>query len=68
MDALEVILLGIETNQNEGLAVSRAFGDKDHVPFGLIAEPNTTSLQLTSTDTLLILACDGVFITIIITH
>jgi len=43
------------------LAVSRAFGDVEVKTAGLIANPHTEDVELTPTDTHLILACDGLW-------
>ncbi len=43
-----------------GLAVSRAFGDKDHIQFGVIADPHVSCTVLTPTDSHVVIASDGV--------
>lgn len=43
------------------LNYSRAFGGKDLKPYGLIAVPDVTQLEVTKADKLLILASDGLW-------
>jgi protein phosphatase len=43
------------------LNYSRAFGGKDLKPFGLLATPDITQVQLTKADRVLVLASDGLW-------
>jgi len=43
------------------IAVSRSFGDIEFKKFGLIVDPYYSSTQLNSKDTILIIACDGLW-------
>jgi protein phosphatase 1L len=45
--------------KNGELSVSRSFGDKEYINFGLIAEPEITKVELESDSMFLILATDG---------
>jgi len=51
----------IKEGRINNLSVSRSFGDKDYVVFGITAEPYVSSTLISTSDTHLIIATDGLW-------